>query len=196
MIKVEDAFGNLPMIETERLILRKMALDDAQDLFEYASDPEVTEFVVWETHKSIEDSMKYLRFKIEQYEKKDVSEWGIEFKENKKFIGTCGFIMWNTFSSRAEIGYALSKKYWNRGLTTEAIRGVIDFGFRKMELNRIEARCMIGNDASERVMVKVGMKYEGFLREQMFVKGVFKDLKIYSILKSEYLKNEEEKICS
>ena len=55
---------------------------------------------------------------------------------------------------------------------------------------------MIGNDASERVMVKVGMKYEGFLREQMFVKGIFKDLKIYSILKSEYLKNEEEKICS
>jgi ribosomal-protein-alanine N-acetyltransferase len=188
MVKVKEIFGDLPQRETERLILRKMVLEDAQDLFEYASDPEVTEFVVWKTHTSIEDSLGYLRFKIEQYERKSVSEWGIVLKENKKFIGTCGFIMWDTSSSRAEIGYALSRKYWNRGLMTEAIREVLDFGFRKMGLNRIEARCMLGNDASEKVMKKVGMKYEGILREQMFVKGTFKDLKIYSILRSDYMR--------
>lgn len=189
-MKIEDVFGDLQKIETERLILRKMTLDDAQDVFEYGSDSEITNYVTWDAHKSIEDSQNFLKSVIQKYEKKEVSEWGIVFKENKKFIGTCGYMWWHIGCARAEMGYALSRKYWDKGLMTEAVKETIKFGFDKMKLNRIEARCMIGNVASEKVMKKVGMTFEGIMREQMYAKGVFRDLKMYSILRREYYKGK------
>ena len=185
-MKIEDVFGDLPKIETERLILRKMNLNDAQDLYEYASDAEVTRYVTWDTHKSIEDYRNFLKSVIQRYEKKEVSGWGVVLKENKKFIGTCGYMWWHIGCARAEMGYALSRKYWDKGLMTETVKEIIKFGFEKMKLNRIEARCMIGNIASEKVMEKVGMTFEGIMREQMYAKGVFSDLKMYSILRREY----------
>lgn len=191
MGKITDIFGSLPVIETERMLLRKMTLDDAEDLFEYASDVKVAEYVLWDQHRSIEDSKKYLRYMIEKYGKGEVSEWGIEHKEDAKFIGTCGYIWWDTFHFRAEIGYALSRAYWNKGLMTEAVREVIRFGFEKMYLNRIEARCMPGNVSSERILMKLGMKFEGIMKKQAFTAGTFHDLKMYAVLKEEYHKERE-----
>jgi ribosomal-protein-alanine N-acetyltransferase len=187
VVKIADIFSSLPSFETERLLLRKMVLNDAGDLFEYASDEKVAEFVLWERHLSIEDSKRYLCYMIEKYDNQDVSEWGMVHKQSGKFIGTCGYMWWNTLHRRAEIGYALSRKYWNRGLMTEAVREVVTFGFEKMKLNRIEVRCMLANIASEKVLKKVGMKCEGIMKKQAFAKGSFHDLKMYAILREEYL---------
>lgn len=186
IMKIEEIFGDLPILETDRLILRKIKLSDTQDLFEYASDPEVARCVTWDYHKSIEDSINYLRSVIQKYRNKEISEWGIVYKENNKFIGTCGYLWWNTTHARAEIAYALARRYWNRGLMTEAVKQVIKFGFEKMMLNRIEARCMLENIASQRVLEKVGMFFEGVMREVIFVKGSYHDLRVYSILRREY----------
>lgn len=185
-MNVEDVFCSLPTITTERLILRKMTMNDAAELFEYASDPEVTRQVLWDSHRGIEDARSYLLLMTTKYERHDVAEWGIVHKQDSKFIGTCGFIWWDPSNYRAEIGYALSRAYWNRGLMTEAVREIISFGFEKMRLNRIEARCMLGNAASERVLQKTGMKFEGIMRKQAFAKGIFHDLRMYSIIKEEY----------
>lgn len=185
-MEIQDIFGNLPQLETKRLILRKMTLADAQDIFEYASDPEETKYAEWHYHKSIEDSISFLKSVIQKYENKEVSEWGIILKENNKFIGTCAYLWWQPAHNRAEIGYALSRKYWGKGLMTEAIKEVIKFGFEQMQLNRIEGRCIVENFASQRVLEKVGMKFEGILREQLLVKGVYRNIKLYSILRKEY----------
>ena len=80
----------------------------------------------------------------------------------------------------------LSREYWGRGLMPEALRAMIAFGFERMGLNRIEARCIAENAASARVMEKVGMTYEGTLRQREFIKGAYRDMKLYAILKSEY----------
>jgi ribosomal-protein-alanine N-acetyltransferase len=184
-MKIEDVFGPLPLLETKRLILRKMTIDDAEDLFEYASDPEVARQVLWNAHRCIEDARNYLLYMIKKYEHLDVAEWGIVHKQDQKFIGTCGFAWWDIRNSRAEIGYALSRKYWNNGLMTEAVQAVIRFGFKQMKLNRIEARCMLDNPASERIMQKVGMRFEGIMRKHAFAKGEFHDLKMYALLKGE-----------
>lgn len=183
---IEDIFDTLPILETRRLILRKMTLEDALDMYEYASDPEVTKYVTWDYHRSIDDSIRFLKSTIQKYVNKEVSEWGIIYKESDKFIGTCGYLWWNPSLSHAEIGYALSRKYWNKGLMAEAVKEVIRYGFEKMILNRIEARCRVENIASQRVMEKVGMKFEGIMREVLFAKGFYYDLKVYSILKREY----------
>lgn len=183
---VEDVFGDLPSLETDRLLLRKMRLDDAGDLFEYASDPEVARYTTWEAHKTIEVSRTVLSHWMDLYSSSQVAPWGVEHKRDRKLIGTCGFVYWSLRSARAEIGYALSRKYWGRGYTTEAVRAVIAFGYNTMELNRIEARCDPLNVASARVLEKVGMKFEGVLRQQLVAKGVYVDRKMYSILRAEW----------
>ena len=182
-MEIEDVFGDPPVLETDRLLLRKTSLSDAEDLFEYASDPEVARHTTWQAHESIEDTKGFLDSVMDQYRNRQVAPWGVIHKEDKRLIGTCGFVYWDLHNSRAEIAYALSRKYWGKGYMTEAVREVIAFGFGTMELNRIEARCKIENIASARVMEKVGMKFEGVLRQHMFAKGTYHDLKVYSILR-------------
>ncbi|MDP8227452.1 MAG: GNAT family protein [Candidatus Celaenobacter polaris] len=185
-MKIEDIFSNIPILCTKSLILKKMTLKDAEDLFEYASDPEVTKYITWAPHKSIDDSIDFLKSVLRRYENNEVSEWGIVYKENNKFIGTCGYVLWVPVHSLAEIAFALSGEYWGKGLMTEAVKEVIKYGFEKMNLNRIYARCFMENIGSQKVLEKVGMKFEGILREQMFIKSKFSDMKIYSILRKEY----------
>ncbi|EGD52418.1 GCN5-related N-acetyltransferase [Thermoanaerobacter ethanolicus JW 200] len=175
-----------PILETPRLILKKISLEDAEDMFEYARDPEVTKYVSWEYHKSIEDSVKFINLLLSKYANSEPSDWGLYLKENGKLIGTCGYVFIDEKNMTGEIGYVLGKKYWNKGFMTEAVKKVIEFGFEKLNLNRIQARCKVENIPSERVMQKVGMKFEGILRETVFIKGRFWDMKMYSILKREY----------
>jgi [ribosomal protein S5]-alanine N-acetyltransferase len=180
-------FGDLPELETERLLLRKMRLDDAEAMFAYASDPEVTRYVLFETHRSLEDSKSFLRLAVEGYEKGDFGGWGVVLKDSGVFVGTCGMEV-DPEHARAELGYVLAREHWGRGLVPEAVRAVIRFGFRRLGLNRLGARCMAENTASARVMEKAGMTYEGTLRELEFIKGAYRDMKFYSILRREFEK--------
>jgi RimJ/RimL family protein N-acetyltransferase len=184
--KVEDVFADLPQLQTERLLLRRVTMDDAADLFEYGSDPEVTRYTTWEPHESIEDSKRYLEFMLHRQRTQDVAEWGMVLKAANKLIGTCGFSQWSPYNGRAEVAYAMARPYWGQGLTTEALTAVVEFGFTRMALNRIEARCVPENVASARVMEKVGMQFEGILREHTYAKGHYYDVKMYSLLRREW----------
>jgi ribosomal-protein-alanine N-acetyltransferase len=166
-------FANLPELETERLLLRKMRLEDAQAMFAYASDPEVTRYVLWDTHRSVQDTESFLNFATEGYERGDFGGWGVVLKDDGVFIGTCGIDAgYSPEHARAELGYVLSREHWGKG--------------GRMELNRIEARCIAENTASARVMEKAGMTYEGTLREREYIKGAYRDMKHYAILRREY----------
>lgn len=173
------------MLETDRLILRRMTPNDAEAVFAYASDPEVTRYVLWETHLSIEDSRAFLELVAGKYESGGEPDWGIVYKGDHRFVGTCGIVSWEPDHARAELGYALSRHYWGRGLMVEAVRAMIAFGFDRMDLNRIEARCITENVASARVMEKAGMTHEGTLRQREFIKGAYRDIEVYSILRGE-----------
>jgi len=183
--KVGEVLKDLPTLATDRLILRKMTPNDAEAVFAYASDPEVTRYVSWETHLSIEDSRTFLDLVTRKYESGGEPEWGIVYKGDHRFVGTCGIVSWEPHHARAEVGYALSRDYWGRGLMAEAVGAMISFGFREMNLNRIEARCIAENTASARVMEKAGMLYEGTLRQRELIKGELRDIKLYSILRDE-----------
>jgi RimJ/RimL family protein N-acetyltransferase len=181
-----EFFKYLPVIETERLKMRKLSMRDASDVFEYASVPEVAEHVTWNFHRNIADSIHFLRIITRQYEDGMPSPWGIVYKENMKLIGTIGYHFWSPANYFAEVGYALSKDYWNRGLMTESLNAILDFGFSKMYLNRVEATCKLGNIASEKVMLKCKMSFEGIMRQRLFAKESFHDLKIYAIVKDTF----------
>lgn len=177
---------DLPEIQTNRLILRKMRPTDAEAIFSYASDSEVSRYVIWEAHRSIQDSRAFLDLVLAGYESGGEPNWGIVYKGDNKFIGTCGFVNHSPEHARAELGYALSTEYRGRGLMPEAVQAMIRFGFQRMGLNRIEARCIAENTASARVMEKAGMTYEGTLREHELIKGSYRDMRRYSILRREF----------
>jgi len=183
--KIDEVLKDLPILETERLILRKMTLEDAEAIFAYASDPEVSRYTLWEAHRSIEDSRAFLELEVSKRESGGEPDWGIVYKGDHRLVGTCGIISWEPHHARAEIGYALSREYWGRGLMPEAARAMIRFGFERMSLNRIEARCIAENAASARVMEKAGMTHEGTLRQRELIKGAYRDIEVYAVLREE-----------
>lgn len=184
---VERLFEELPVFETDRLILRRLSGDDAPDYFELASDPIVTARTTWERHRDIKDTLEFLHRKEGQFLKREEYHWGIVLKSTGKLGGRTGFIRIDPEHEKAELGYVLSRHYWNQGVITEASGQIISYGFRELEMNRIEARCNADNVGSYRVMEKLGMKNEGLLRKQLKIKGVFLDQRMYAILREEFI---------
>ena len=186
MFLQDGIFARLPRLETPRLVLRRMTMADAEDIYAYGRDPEVSRHVLWDAYRSVGEARAYLRYIQRQYRLNDPSSWGIELKATGRLIGTIGFMWWNKEYKSAEVGYSLARAYWNRGLMTEALRAVLHFGFTQMDLHRIEAQHELENPASGRVMEKVGMKKEGVLRERLWNKGRYVDVALYSVLRKEF----------
>ena len=183
---LDGFFINLPQLETERLLLRKLEYTDKQDIFEYASNPEVSKYMPWEAHGGEIDTLDFLNITYENYNNDRPASWGIVLKSINKIIGTAGFASLDKINLRAEFGYAISQDYWNKGIATEASKEILKYGFNQMGLNRIEAMCNVENIASARVLEKAGLTLEGILREYILVKEKFVDHKLYSILKVHY----------
>jgi len=179
------AVFELPDLDTPRLLMRKVTPHDVADLLEYASDPQVTRYTSWDHYSSMNDAHRFIYWALDRYQRKSEAPWGIVHKQDKKLIGTLGYSNWSVRNRCADISYALSAKYWGQGLTPEALERAIAYGFEKMSLNRIEAHCMPDNVASARVMEKVGMKFEGTLRQRLLAKKKFHDLQMYSVLRGE-----------
>lgn len=178
--------GGPPRLETGRLVLRALVPGDAAAVFAHASDPEVARYVTWEAHRSLEDAEALLELTIGRYESGDAPDWGIVYKGDGRLVGTSGFVSWEREHARAEVGYVLNRGYWGRGLAAEALGAMISHGFGYMNLNRIEARCIAENTASARVMEKAGMAYEGTMRQRELMKGAYRDMKLYAILRDEH----------
>ena len=140
---------------------------------------------MWEAYGSLGDARGFVRYIQRLYRNDEPSSWGITLPRTGKLIGTIGFMWWNKDYRSAEVGYSLSRDYWNQGIMTEALSLIIDFGFKRMRLNRIEAQHVVANAASGRVMEKCGMKKEGILRGRIYSKGEFRDMAMYAILKDD-----------
>ena len=142
-----------PIVETERLLLRPVTLDDAEAMFEYASDRENTRYT-FPTNQSLEETKNNI---AQFYLANPLGRWGIELKSNGKFIGTIDLHKIDPALKKAAIGYIINKKYWNQGLTTEANRAVIELAFEKIGMNKLTALHDKDNPASGKVMEKSGM---------------------------------------
>ncbi|MBQ7384857.1 MAG: GNAT family N-acetyltransferase [Clostridia bacterium] len=186
--KLIKVFSDIPTLKTERLTLRAMRRDDATDMFEYASQDGVTEFLLWSSHKSRAYTEEYLKYVESRYAVGDFYDWALICNQSGKMIGTCGFASIDTVNNVGEIGYVLNPAYHGRGIAAEAAKEVMRFGFETLELHRIEARFMEGNDASRRVMEKLGMSFEGTAREAMLVKGAYRTIGKYAILAKDFSK--------
>lgn len=183
--KIEIIMNKFPLLHTDRLDLIEIKQHHLGDLYKLYSDEKVTRFYNLLPLKSEQEGQKV----IDWYQTRFIDQlgirWGIALKGKPNIIGTIGF---NNFAKRhrANIGYDLQAEYWNCGYITEALRAVIDFGFKQLEINRIEAEVMQGNVISERVLDKLNFRNEGVLRQWMFWNEKHYDMTMFSLLKTEW----------
>lgn len=168
-------------MESERILLRPITLDDAEDMYEYTSDEETTRFI-YEPHKDLNHTKRVI---ANYYAEEPIGKYAVVLKESNKMIGVIEFRVKEDIKS-GDLGYTLSRYYWGNGYMTEAGKLILELAFKILGLERVYAAYDVRNPASGRVMERLGMKYEGTLRRDHMIKGVLTDSVHYSILKEEY----------
>lgn len=181
-------------LETQRLVLRRYTKKDAGLMFcNWASDPEVTKFLTWQPHESVEVSKNVIDSWILSYEEPQNYVWAIELKEIGEPIGSISAVRVDDRTEAVSIGYCIGKRWWGRAVTAEALRAVIAFFFQEVGMNCVSASHDPRNPNSGKVMRKCGMHYEGTWRAGGVNNQGICDESWYSILKSEYDKQESAK---
>ena len=174
-------------LETKRLILRKFEENDAVFMFNnWASDSEVTKFLRWPAHSSVEISKKVLCDWVESNEQLNNYQWAIVLKDINEPIGSIGAVDMNEKIGMIHIGYAIGRKWWGSGITAEALNKLMDFFFNEVEALRIESMHDPNNPNSGRVMQKCGLIKEAEHIDYEWHDGKMKTRLEYRLLKKEW----------
>ncbi|MDD3401098.1 MAG: GNAT family N-acetyltransferase [Eubacteriales bacterium] len=172
-------------LQTERIILREWIIEDAKDLFEYASSPNVGPAAGWMPHKSIEETREYLALTMA-----DGDTWALVYKPENKVIGSVGLhkdgLRGSSVRSKS-IGYVMNESYWGKGIMTEAVREVMRFAFDELDMQILTLEHFSGNQRSRRVILKCGFIFEGIHKNHHRFDDKMIDLWTYSITKDEWL---------
>lgn len=179
---IMDYFKNLPVLETERLVLRKCGENDLTEFFRLASNPNVTTWITWETHKFMEETAAFIKLLADGYENGTCMTWAMCDKATDKFMGLISFTNIKEKHFSGELGYWIGEEYWNKGYTTEAMKRIIEYSFGTMGMHRITAAHCVENLSSARVMVKAGMSFEGVGKGEAYIRGRFCDIAHYAIV--------------
>lgn len=176
-----------PQLRTERLLLRPFTLEDAPIVQKLAGDKAIADVTLNIPHPYPDGlAENWISTHAPRFRDNRGAIYAITLPENRQVIGSIGLVTIPDHQ-RAELGYWLGRPYWGQGYTTDAARELLRYGFTELGLNRIYASHFSRNPASGRVMQKIGMQYEGTLRQHIAKWGRFEDLKMYGILKSEWL---------
>lgn len=179
-------FSDLPELRTERLLLRKLRSADVYDVNEYASREEVPRHLLWTPHLNLRETQGYLEFLQKRYRKGLHSDWGLQLQSSGKIIGTCGFSAVDIPNESCELGYVLSPLYWRNGYMSEAFEAVLETAFERLQAHRVTLRIMEGNYPSECFARRHGFRFEGKSVEALYVKGAYRTVCHYALLREEY----------
>jgi len=175
-------------LETERLILRRFNLSDAEAMYRnWASDNVVTKYLMWPTHKDVGVSESVLRDWIEQYDDKTFYQWAIVLKSGgPEPIGSISIVRQDKNIKMVHVGYCIGRKWWNQGITSEALSRLIRFFFEEANVNRIESRFDPRNPHSGKVMEKCGLIYEGTMKQADWNNQGICDYSMYGLVRKDY----------
>ncbi len=174
-------------IETERLILRPLTMDDVSPAFRnFESDERVTEYLRWQAYKNIEGVKEIFSQWVGEYENKAFYQWAIELKELGEPIGCISVVDQDEKTDKVHIGYCLGVNWWHQGITSEAFKAIIPFLFDEVKANRIEAQHDPNNPHSGNVMKKCGLKYEGTMRQADWSNKGIVDAAMYALLREDW----------
>ncbi|MDH5448240.1 MAG: GNAT family N-acetyltransferase [Candidatus Bathyarchaeota archaeon] len=175
------------VIQSERLLLREFEETDWQAVHSYASDPEVVRFMDW--GPNAEDETKaFISRSISSQKEKPRRKYtlAITLKGENKLIGSCDVCVASSENKEGWLGYCLNRHFWRKGYAAETAKALLEFGFKQLALHRIFAKVDPDNIASRNVLEKIGMLYEGHLREHKWAKGEWRDSLLYAMLENEW----------
>ena len=175
-------FNPFPNLETERLLLRRVDTNDIKEIFALRSNPETMKYIPRPLLKTDEDALEHIAMIDTKIETNEGINWAITLKDNPKLIGVIGHYRIKPEHYRAEIGYMLVPEFHGKGIVSEALKEVVNYGFKIMKLHSIEAIIDPENHGSAKVLEKNGFVKEAHLKENKFFEGRFLDTVIYSIL--------------
>ena len=177
-------FRNFPeMIINERITLRELNINDAENYFNILTTPQVHQYLSDDdVPRSLESAKKEILYWKNLFTYKRSICWAIS-DSNKELIGSVGFNTWSIYNQRAEINYDLSYSHWRQGIMTSTLEKVIEFAFSKMSLNRIEARVLLGNKSSISLLEKLGFHKEGVLKKYRVINSQAVDVCLYAKIK-------------
>jgi len=175
-------FDPFPVLTTERLVLRQANMEDVEEIFVLRSDPRILQYLDREPAKTKQDAIDFITLITDAVNENKGVSWNITLKGEDKTIGIISF--WNLTKEhyRAETGYVLHPDYQGKGIMDEAMKAVLDYGFRVMKVHSIEANINPLNLPSQKVLERNGFVREAYFRENYYHNGVFTDSAIYSLL--------------
>lgn len=175
-------FSPFPILETERLILRELVHADVKEVFYFRSDKEIMKFIPRPLAQTEQDALDHIDMMQEAIAKEDGINWGITLKGNDKIIGIAGLYRINKPSFRAEIGYLLDPEHQGKGIISEAVQKIVEYGFETCHFHTTTAIIDPGNHASEKVLQKANFQKEAHFKEDFYFNGEFLDSVHYSII--------------
>lgn len=175
-------FSPFPILETERLILRRVLPSDVKEMFELRSNPETMKYIPRPLLTNHEEALAHIQMMEDKIETNEGINWAITLKGDDKMLGVIGHYRIKPEHYRAEVGYMILPEYHGKGITTEAVQCVVDYGFNTMQLHSIEGVIDPENGASEKVLQKCGFVKEAHFKENEYFDGKFIDAVVYSIL--------------
>ena len=184
--KIRETFKSPPILESERLLYKKIVPENAQDMFDYSKEEDVTRYLLWTPHISLTQTEKYIKLLQRKYDNGSFWDFGLTFKEDGRFIGTCGITSIDDSTNTLDIGYVLAPGYWGKGIATEAAKTVMKYCFDTFGAEKICGKFMEGNLGSMGVMKKLGMTLEGVYKRSMYVKGEYKTIHVYEVTKEQF----------
>jgi ribosomal-protein-alanine N-acetyltransferase len=175
-----------PTLDTPRLRLRPFTIADAHDVQRYVSDRDIAAMTLTIPHPYPDDgAATWIGTHAAKYAAGQLASFAIAERDSGALAGAMGLTL-EPAHGRAELGYWIGKPFWGRGYATEAGRAVLRFGFEALALNKIHAAVFLRNPASDRVIRKLGMKWEGRLREHDLKWGAYEDIDVYAMLSKEW----------
>ncbi len=184
--------GTLPL-ETDRLFLRRFTAEDDSAMFtNWANDPDVTKYLMWKPHGTIDETQRVLsEMWLSHYDEPDFYQWAIEVKDTRELIGSISVVKRDDKVQMIHIGYCIGKAWWRKGYTSEALIRLVRFFFEDVGVNRIESRHDPRNPNSGKVMQKAGLRYEGASLQSDWNNQGICDAANYALLASEYFRSAQ-----
>jgi len=175
-------FNPFPILTTERLVLRRMDVADAPEMFFLRSDAGMLEYIDREPAKSVDEVVAFIEMVDNGIIANEAINWAITHKDSTRLIGN--ICIWNVQKEhcRAELGYVLHPDWQGKGIMAEAMQAVLHYAFNTMKLHSAEANVMPANIASVRVLERHGFVREAYFRENYCFRGQFTDSAVYSLL--------------
>jgi RimJ/RimL family protein N-acetyltransferase len=192
-----DIMDDIPIVdpkdiklETDRLNLIPLSEDDAETIYSNVKEYEIAKWLINLPHPYPEDgAIKFIRETNELMKKGNSYELAIRLKSTNELIGVMAFCKVDKKNRNSELGYWITQKYWNSGFASEAAKRILEFGFNVLNLERVFAKCVPENEASKKVMEKIGMQYEGTMRHEILKENQYYDMCYYGIIIQDWKEN-------